>query len=225
MSVKYCLKGCSLNQADSGVSVSQRGGSHIWQWHFLGELKLNTVRRFECLVAQVSQAEQPEWSSLLSFRSVGCADGSSLWTLVSAATAGCPLWRGLSSSSLWRKGEHVTTQGWLSCNRETPKRHFLISKKLWVRVHVPAPLWCLTGGVSEPGCWTRSQHPGSSLILPRLMFHLFQLTSSTLRQQEDTCSNYCLPCDASISCQRRQISEEHSALRINRCCSHSCVFH
>lgn len=36
MSVKCCLKGRSLNQADSGVSVSQRGVSHIWRWNFLG---------------------------------------------------------------------------------------------------------------------------------------------------------------------------------------------
>lgn len=48
------------------------------------------------------------------------------------------------------------------------------------------------------------------------MFHLFQLTSSTLRQQGDTCFNYCSPCDTSISRQRSQISKEHDVLRADR---------
>lgn len=38
---------------------SERHFTHL-AVEFLGELKLNTVFRIECLVAQVTQAEQPQ---------------------------------------------------------------------------------------------------------------------------------------------------------------------
>lgn len=50
---------------------------------------------------------------------------------------------------------------------------------------------------------------------------MFQLTSSTLRQQGDTCFNYCSLCDTSISRQTSQISREHDVLRRHRLCSHN----
>ena len=182
------------------------GSSHIWQLHFLRKwnrtlsLGLNaSMLRSVRLREKLSVVFRPEWGS----------EEASLWSDMSVAAS-------LSSSSLWMKEEMsldvdyspVTESAWKAFSN---LKSFAFS----------APL---LGGVCAAGWWARSQHPGSSLILPRLMFHLFQLTSSTLRRQEDTCSNYCLLCDASISCQRRQISEEHSVLRINRCCSHSCIF-
>lgn len=188
------------------LRLNLRGSSHIWQLHFLRNWNwtlslglnasmLGSVR----LRVKLSVVFRPQWGS----------EEASLWTDVSVAAS-------LSSSSLWIKEEMslevdyfpVTENAWKAFSN---LKSFAFS----------APLF---GRVCEAGCWARSQHPGSSLILPRLMFHLFQLTSSTLRRQEDTCSNYCLLCDASISCQRRQISEEHSVLRINRCCSHSYIF-
>lgn len=119
----------------------------------------------------------------------------------------CWAWRRLSCSSLWTKEEHI--QWLLSCNGN-----------LKLCLNVAAPL--LT-----PSCGdlSRSRHPGSSSILDRWMFHLFQLTSSTLKQQEDTCFNYCSRCDTSISHHKGQISEEHGVLvDIDRWCSRNCIF-
>lgn len=79
-----------------------------------------------------------------------------------------------------------------------------------------APLRGRPSSPSGPGVWLPSAKPGSSSSLLRFLFHSFQLTSCTLRRREDTCSNYRPSCDASLSCQRRRIREEHGALSINR---------
>lgn len=174
--LKY-YTGASVTKAV--VTLGYRNFLYKWKWIF----------RLECLVAQVSQTEQLDWRCPKSFRPLRFSEDPSLWTRMSS-TVYCPALINLSGSSLWTKEENVKRHRLLSFHKDKPTRTF---SKLWVRVHVAAPgfHWAF-----EADC-SRSQHPGSSSILPQLMFHLFQLTSSTLRQQDDTCFNYCLQCDDS----------------------------
>lgn len=134
------------------------------------------------------------------FRHACCSEESSLWTAASAAATDCLPRKSLSSSSLWIKEGMLLDVDYFPVTERCLKSN----KNFWGCVHISAPLFSLFDSLCEVGWWSRSQHPGSSSILPRLLFHLFQLTSSTLRRQEDTCSNYCLLCDASISCQRKR---------------------
>lgn len=119
-----------------------------------------------------------------------------------------------AESSLWTPGTHMYAD---------PKT--LSSSALWTKKSVTGvPLvtemcslfksLCVPLGIGLSRGGSFSYHPGSSLILilTRLLFHLFQSSSSTLRRQEDTCSNYSVLWDASVSCQTRQISGDRSSV-------------